>query len=124
MPVDTGPASHHPAPHYMPEEYDSDHTFRDLLNQAKDINPEAFARHYYAAVLEERLESAEYHTPREGEREQQIDDLFGALISRLFDMWGYAPAETFRPWTPAEEDAFIREIAMYCAELDILQGTN
>jgi len=106
------------------EKPDPDHTFRDLLNQAKDINPEAFARHYYAAILEERQESAEYHTPREGEREQQIDDLFGGLISRLFDMWGYAPAETFRHWTPAEEDAFIREIAMYCAELDILQETN
>ena len=51
MPVDAGPASHHPASHYMPEEYDPDHTFRDLLNQAKAINPEAFARHYYAAVL-------------------------------------------------------------------------
>jgi hypothetical protein len=46
-----GPASHHPAPHYVPEEYDPDHTFCDLLNQAKDINPEAFAKHYYAAVL-------------------------------------------------------------------------
>ncbi len=122
MPADTGPASHHPAPHYMPEEHDPDHTFRDLLNQAKDINPEAFARHYYAAVLEERQESAESHNPRE--REQQIDNLFGDLINRLFDMWGYAPAETFRHWTPAEEDGFIREIAMYCAELDILQETN
>ena len=119
---DTGPASHHPAPHYMPEEYDPDHTFRDLLNRAKDINPEAFARHYYAAVLEERQESAENHSPRE--REQQIDDLFGDLINRLFDMWGYAPAETFRHWTPAEEDDFLREIALYCAELDILQETN
>ena len=52
------------------------------------------------------------------------DDLFGDLINRLFDMWGYAPAETFRHWTPAEEDDFLREIALYCAELDILQETN
>src|ERR1035437_4585191 len=83
---------------------------------------EACARHYDAAVLEERQESAENHSPRE--REQQIDDLFGDLINRLFDMWGYAPAETFRHWTPAEEDDFLREIALYCAELDILQETN
>ena len=50
MPADIGPASHHPAPHYMAEEFDPDHMFRDLLNQAKDINPEAFAKHYHAAV--------------------------------------------------------------------------
>jgi hypothetical protein len=122
MPADIGPASHHPAPHYMAEEFDPDHMFRDLLNQAKDINPEAFAKHYHAAVLEQRQESAEYHSPLE--REEQIDDLFGGLLDRLFDMWHSGPAGTFSHWTPAQEDDYVRDIASYCAALDILQETN
>jgi hypothetical protein len=106
----------------MEEEYDPDHMFRDLLNQAKDINPEAFAEHYHAAVLEQRQESGEYHSPLE--REEQIDDLFGGLLDRLFDMWHFGSAEAFSHWTPAQEDDFLREIASYCAALDILQETN
>jgi hypothetical protein len=122
MPADTGPASHDAAPHYMAEEFDPDNMFRDLLNQAKDINPEASAKHYYAAGFEQRHDSADYYSPLE--REQQIDDLFGSLLDRLFDMWHFGSAETFSHWTPAQEDDYLREIASYCAALDILQETN
>ena len=102
----TGPASHNPAPHYMSEEFDIDHVFRDLLNQAKDINPDRFAFHYHHAAQELREEAVDYQSPRS--REQQIDDLFGGLLDHLFTMWGYAPDGKAHRWTEKEEDDYIR----------------
>jgi hypothetical protein len=112
-----GPAGHQPAPHYLGEEFDAEDFMRHLLNQAKDLNPDRFARAYFQAGWEHREESARH--PQPFERERELEELFGELIARLVDQVHPAPA-----WTAAQEEQFVVEIAGRCAVLDILQETN
>lgn len=100
-----------PASHYLPKEYDPDGLYRELLDEAKDLDPKTFAR-YYHAEFDQFGRDLEFRS-KPMDIEQEIDDLFGGLIHLLLNSEQEASTKNF-----------VRAVASHCAAIDILSAYN